>query len=70
LTTQHAYPRDLSRLLGLAGEWRGEKGERKRRYDPSAYDDHAAAFVVCTAAIFRQPSILRNLSLVFVKSRR
>jgi hypothetical protein len=42
LTTQHAYPRDLSRLLGLGGEWRGQKDESERRYGRSAYDDHAA----------------------------
>jgi hypothetical protein len=33
LTTQHAHPRDLSRLLGLGGDWRGDKGKSERRYN-------------------------------------
>jgi hypothetical protein len=36
LTTQHAYSRDLSRLLGLGRDWRGEKGASNSNDEGSA----------------------------------
>ena len=54
---------DLGRLLCLGGERSGEQGEGEDDCERSAYD-HQAATALCwlsTAAIFRQPSILRNL---------
>jgi hypothetical protein len=56
------YSEDLPRLLGLGVERRGEEAEGEGGCERSTYDHHAAP--VCwlsTAAIFRQPSILRNL---------
>jgi hypothetical protein len=57
---QPAYLSDLGCLLGLGGEWRAQSEDS----DECNYPDHHAATAVCglnTSAIFRQPSILRNL---------
>src|SRR5713226_1058847 len=58
-----ADPPGLSRLLPLDGERRGEDAEGEDSCERSAYDRHAATPVcwLSTAAIFRQPSIRRNL---------
>jgi hypothetical protein len=57
---QDAYSSDLGRLLGLGDEWRAQS----ENSGECNYPDHHAATAVCglnTSAIFRQPSILRNL---------
>ncbi len=50
-------------MLRVGGARRGEEAEDEDDCERSAYDHHAATAVcwLSTAAIFRQPSILRNL---------
>ena len=55
--------RHLSAWLRVLRLGADRRKDRERGYEPNAYDYHAAT-VVCwrsTVAIFRQPSILRNL---------
>ena len=59
----HHIRKVCPRLLRLRGERRGEEAEDKDGCERNAPDRHAAT-VACwlsTAAIFRQPSSLRNL---------
>src|SRR5437870_10833021 len=63
ITEQNADPWHLRRVLCLGGERRGEEAEGEGGCKRRAYEDHAATAVcwLSIAAIFRQPSIRRNL---------
>src|SRR6059036_1964534 len=58
---EDAYTRNLLQRPG--GERRGEQAESESNCERIAYDHHAAAAVrwLSTVAIFRPPSILRNM---------
>jgi hypothetical protein len=60
---QVAYASDLGRLLGLGSERRGEEAQSEDSDDCDTSDQHAATAGcwLSIAAIFRQPSILRNV---------